>query len=534
MGFHVGTCTNWAPQRRHRARTSCVLATLCALCCSSVTSVALGQGTSAVQRLALHVELGGGTMLTDFQTNRDPQRTFGVVYGYRLGLGGAVRAGISLVDFFSIQASYANYFFPTDINTTGAVFTFTGGARIEPSLARIVRPWIDANIGMGATGSELRLTYDFALGAELLFAHEMIGIGPMGRVAIVHQPENTADGTPELFPQDALFWNAGLQLSLRAPRTPPPPPPPPDQDHDDVIDSEDRCPTEPSGARPDPERRGCPVRDADGDLIADSLDACPTQSAGINPDLRRVGCPRIDTDRDGVFDLEDQCPNVAPGETPDNNRPGCPDGDDDNDTVRNGLDLCPARHQGPHADPARMGCPAPDRDGDSVADPVDHCPDQPGAPHTDPNRNGCPGLVRIERGQLRIMTPVFFATRRDVILPRSFTVLQAVTDALQATPEIRLVSIEGHTDDVGDDAANMGLSERRAHNVMSFLITHGVAPARLEAHGFGETRPLVPQTTASARAANRRVEFRIVQQDGQAPASATASTTVTTPLINPE
>ena len=132
------------------------------------------------------------------------------------------------------------------------------------------------------------------------------------------------------------------------------------------------------------------------------------------------------------------------------------------------------------------------------------------------------------------MTPVFFATRRDGILPRSNRILQAVTDALQATPEIHRVSIEGHTDDVGDDASNTNLSERRAHNVMGWLITHGVAPERLEAHGFGEARPIVPQATSSARAANRRVEFQIREQDGHSAGPSSATPALTTPLVNPE
>lgn len=112
--------------------------------------------------------------------------------------------------------------------------------------------------------------------------------------------------------------------------------------------------------------------------------------------------------------------------------------------------------------------------------------------------------------EIRILRPVFFAFNRDMILRRSQPLLRAVADALLATPEIRRVAIDGHTDDVGDPSFNMDLSRRRAANVMATLIQDGVEAARLEAHGYGPTRPLVNAHTAAARAANRRVEFRIL------------------------
>jgi outer membrane protein OmpA-like peptidoglycan-associated protein len=173
-------------------------------------------------------------------------------------------------------------------------------------------------------------------------------------------------------------------------------------------------------------------------------------------------------------------------------------------------DQCPREHHGLNPDPERPGCPLPDRDGDSVPDASDACPDEPGAPSQDPARNGCPGLVRVEEGQLRIMRPVYFATNRDVILGRSRPVLEAIADALASMQGIRRISIEGHTDDVADDAYNLELSRRRASNVRTWLVEHGVPAERLEAHGYGETCPVVRETTRAARATNRRVEFRIV------------------------
>jgi OOP family OmpA-OmpF porin len=75
------------------------------------------------------------------------------------------------------------------------------------------------------------------------------------------------------------------------------------------------------------------------------------------------------------------------------------------------------------------------------------------------------------------------------------------------------MSIEGHTDDRGDADMNLRLSQGRAGSVMTWLTQHGVAPDRLEAHGYGEEKPIEDNNTDTGRAANRRVEFKIVDED---------------------
>jgi len=73
-------------------------------------------------------------------------------------------------------------------------------------------------------------------------------------------------------------------------------------------------------------------------------------------------------------------------------------------------------------------------------------------------------------------------------------------------------SIDGHTDSVGSDALNQKLSEERAYSVMNYLIENGIASNRLEATGYGETRPLADNGTASGRKTNRRVEINLIKQ----------------------
>ena len=159
-------------------------------------------------------------------------------------------------------------------------------------------------------------------------------------------------------------------------------------------------------------------------------------------------------------------------------------------------------------DAKHAGCPA-DRDGDSIADSVDACPDKAGAHDPEPKKNGCPGLVKIEGGKIQLLDQVYFATGKDVILPKSNPVLVAVLNAVRTLPAGRTVRIEGHTDDRGNAARNTDLSQRRADSVKRWLVDKGVAAAQLEAKGFGSARPLEPNKNEKARARNRRVEFHI-------------------------
>ena len=83
-----------------------------------------------------------------------------------------------------------------------------------------------------------------------------------------------------------------------------------------------------------------------------------------------------------------------------------------------------------------------------------------------------------------------FQTRRAVIQKRSEPILKMVAWVLRAYPFIRKVRIEGHTDDRGDAARNLKLSQARAEAVRAFLVKQGVDAARLEARGYGQTRPV--------------------------------------------
>ena len=103
-----------------------------------------------------------------------------------------------------------------------------------------------------------------------------------------------------------------------------------------------------------------------------------------------------------------------------------------------------------------------------------------------------------------------FDTNKSDIKPKYHDELKKLADFLVEFPKARGV-VEGHTDSVGDKASNMKLSQRRADSVRSYLIkTFGVAPERLEAKGYGPSKPRASNKTAAGKAQNRRIEANFI------------------------
>jgi OOP family OmpA-OmpF porin len=88
-----------------------------------------------------------------------------------------------------------------------------------------------------------------------------------------------------------------------------------------------------------------------------------------------------------------------------------------------------------------------------------------------------------------------------------------IARALQS-PELQNArfSLEGHTCDLGSDAHNLGLSQRRAVAIKALLLRAGIDGSRLITDGLGETKPAVPNTSEGNRAQNRRVELRLINR----------------------
>ena len=156
--------------------------------------------------------------------------------------------------------------------------------------------------------------------------------------------------------------------------------------------------------------------------------------------------------------------------------------------------------------PARTAAPAPaapegDSDGDGVLDSRDRCPDTPRNLAVD--ANGCPIL---DRSQRRQELQVNFDFDKSDVKPQYDAEIADFAEFMATYGNTNVV-IEGHTDSVGTDAYNQGLSERRANAVRNELVNeHNVAADRVSAVGYGESRPVDTNDTAAGRANNRRIE----------------------------
>jgi OOP family OmpA-OmpF porin len=335
---------------------------------------------------------------------------------------------------------------------------------------------------------------EILLGAHYNIAHT-VNVGVAGGIGLLRQP-----GTPD----GRVLLRIGYAPMKEEKK------PILDRDHDGILDKDDACPDDVGIATNNPNTHGCPDRDRDG--VIDRLDICPDTPKGErpDPDAKRLGCPAGDRDKDGVLDPDDLCIDVPKGDKPDPTKLGCPAGDKDKDGVLDPDDLCVDVPKGDKPDPAKNGCPAGDRDKDLVVDHEDACPDQAGAPDPDPKKNGCPGTTVITGGQIKIIEPVFFATNKDVILKRSFPVLEAVANSLKGAPSIKKVQVEGHTDNRGKPDYNRALSSRRAASVVRFLVEKGIDQNRLQSAGFGPDKPIADNKSAKGREQNRRVDFVII------------------------
>ncbi|HYH03051.1 MAG TPA: OmpA family protein [Bacillota bacterium] len=102
---------------------------------------------------------------------------------------------------------------------------------------------------------------------------------------------------------------------------------------------------------------------------------------------------------------------------------------------------------------------------------------------------------------------VYFDTASSKVKDDSYAVLKAVADVLAANPDLKIL-IVGHTDNSGDKAKNLSLSQNRADSVKAYLVSRFQSdPARIKTAGKGDTEPIADNKTADGRSLNRRVEF---------------------------
>jgi outer membrane protein OmpA-like peptidoglycan-associated protein len=99
-----------------------------------------------------------------------------------------------------------------------------------------------------------------------------------------------------------------------------------------------------------------------------------------------------------------------------------------------------------------------------------------------------------------------FETGSAVIKPASYKLLDEILESSVVAEGLK-VGVYGHTDNVGDPQSNQRLSEDRANSVKNYLISKGLVTERIESKGLGQNTPIAPNTTATGRAQNRRVQI---------------------------
>ena len=273
-----------------------------------------------------------------------------------------------------------------------------------------------------------------------------------------------------------------------------------DTDKDGLADAEDQCPNEPEDPDNFEDTDGCPDPDNDHDGYVDASDECPNDREDIDNFQDDDGCPEPDNDNDMILDAVDVCPNQAgPVETR-----GC--SDRDGDFVPDSEDLC-LEEPGP---PEIGGCP--DSDGDSVSDANDKCPEvRSNARAAAAYSDGCPAETFVTAKRIETSQRVSFEENGE-LSETAKEVLAQVAEILNDYPQL-FVEVAGHSESLKTDAESQAASERRATSVRAYLTTAlDVAPNRLVVRGYGATMPIDTNLTPTGRAANRRVEFRLLER----------------------
>ena len=137
-----------------------------------------------------------------------------------------------------------------------------------------------------------------------------------------------------------------------------------------------------------------------------------------------------------------------------------------------------------------------DTDGDGVPDNIDKCPNTP--KNTAVNHYGCPVITT-----LRINFDFNKAEVKKIYYPE----IKKVAEVLKSNPALK-IEIDGYTDNIGSKEYNLKLSKKRAEAIKNVLVkVYHINPKRIITKGYGEKYPLVPNTTSTNRALNRRAEI---------------------------
>jgi outer membrane protein OmpA-like peptidoglycan-associated protein len=120
-------------------------------------------------------------------------------------------------------------------------------------------------------------------------------------------------------------------------------------------------------------------------------------------------------------------------------------------------------------------------------------------------------LQPLEANATMTLKNIFFDPNKYNLMPESDAELDQVVELMTDNPTLK-IQINGHTDNSGNAADNITLSENRARAVTFYLIARGIAATRLAAKGWGDTKPVADNSTPEGRARNRRTELTVISR----------------------
>jgi len=361
----------------------------------------------------------------------------------------------------SFGGSFTRYPFKNQPTPASDRFLMEGDANVNLRLLEdhyVFNPFVSGGVGISYYDAKWGAYLPAGVGVQFkLSSEEIVRVQAQYRVGITEMTSNHFNYSVGIgFP-----LTEKKEVKVKPAPVVPAPVEEKDTDGDGIMDSNDQCPTVKGVAK----YNGCPVPDSDNDGLADDVDKCPTV-AGL---AKYNGCPVPDSDKDGINDEDDNCPMVA------------------------GF----ARYK---------GCPVPDTDKDGLNDEEDKCPTVAGPA----SNNGCPEAPKEE--EVKQVTEsaklIYFETGSAKLKTTSYPALDRVIKVMKSNTTATL-SIEGHTDNTGDAVKNQKLSEDRAKSVKAYLVKKGIEETRLEAKGFGDTKPVASNATAAGKAKNRRVVLQL-------------------------
>ena len=119
-------------------------------------------------------------------------------------------------------------------------------------------------------------------------------------------------------------------------------------------------------------------------------------------------------------------------------------------------------------------------------------------------------LIKIDPPKEFFLDNVYFDTGKSTLKPNSNKTLNDLVDVLKLKSTM-VIEIQGHTDNVGDEEANVKLSQARAESVMKYLVSKGIEATRITAKGFGASKPVADNAAEEGRSKNRRTSLKVIK-----------------------